>query len=168
LPDYMAPEVYVVLSAMPLTPNGKIDRKALPEPDSSVAQRAEVHVAPRDPIEERIAAIFGQALGLARVGVLDNFFELGGHSLTATQVVARIRSDLQVELPLRTLFEAPTVAGLAEHVAQRIARPGLAIEHRLDDQPGASPSSQRRTLQRVTLDQDGFGSALPITARTES
>ena len=164
LPDYMAPEAYVVLPEMPLTPNGKIDRKALPQAEGSLGKRSEAHVAPRNPVEERVAAIFGQTLGLALVGVHDNFFELGGHSLTGTQVIARLRSEFRLELALRALFETPTVAGLAEQLAARLAQPGLMSEAHA----GAAVTARRRTLQRVNLDREGFGSLEHPPASDES
>ncbi|RKH08209.1 amino acid adenylation domain-containing protein, partial [Corallococcus sp. CA053C] len=116
LPEYMVPAAFVVLDALPLTPNGKVDRKALPTPDG--AQETAHFVAPRTPTEELLAQVWAQVLGVARVGAEDNFFDLGGHSLLATQLVARVRAALDVELPLRALFEAPTVARLAERVQQ--------------------------------------------------
>ena len=102
---------------MPLTPNGKVDRRALPAPETRRGPAlSEQYVLPRTPVEQHLVEIWCAVLGLDRVGVLDNFFELGGHSLLATQVVSRIRSAFAVELPLRALFEAPTVAELALRV----------------------------------------------------
>ncbi|MEH2405962.1 amino acid adenylation domain-containing protein [Nostoc sp.] len=112
LPNYMMPGAFVILEALPLTPNGKIDRKALPVPKIDRLER--VFVAPRDPVEEVVAGIWVQVLCLEQLSVYDNFFELGGHSLLATQVISRIRKALEVELPLRLLFESPTVAELAK------------------------------------------------------
>ena len=114
LPEYMIPAAFVVLSAIPLTPNGKIDRRALPAPDRTRADLDGVFVAPRTPSEELLAGIWAEVLGLERVGIHDDFFALGGHSLLATQVLARLCSALNVELPLRAMFEASTVADLAE------------------------------------------------------
>jgi amino acid adenylation domain-containing protein len=111
LPEYMVPSAWVHLTALPLTPSGKVDRKALPAPDLDGPR--EDFVPPRTPMEERVASIWQQLLGQSRVGAQDNFFELGGHSLLATQVVSRLRQALQVEVPVRTLFEAPTVAEFA-------------------------------------------------------
>jgi amino acid adenylation domain-containing protein len=115
LPDYMLPAVFVILEALPLTANGKVDRRALPAPESS-GSADEGQVAPSDPVEELLAGIWAEVLGLERIGVQDDFFALGGHSLLATQVVSRIRGVLGNDLPLRTLFEAPTVAQLARAV----------------------------------------------------
>jgi Acyl-CoA synthetases (AMP-forming)/AMP-acid ligases II len=116
LPSFMIPSAFVVLEAMPLTPNGKIDRKALPSPDQTRPDIEGAFVGPRTPIEEMLAAIWAQILKLEKVGVHDNFFSLGGHSLLATQVVQRARDTFNVDLPLRLFFETPTVADLAAHV----------------------------------------------------
>lgn len=116
LPEYMTPSVFVELDALPLTPNGKVDRRALPAPDSMRSELAGTWVAPRTLVEEALAGIFSKVLGAAQVSIHDSFFDLGGHSLLATQALSRVREAFQVELPLRSLFEAPTVAGLAERV----------------------------------------------------
>jgi amino acid adenylation domain-containing protein len=116
LPEAMVPSAFVFLDAMPLSPNGKVDRKALPEPEATA--RAE-YVAPRNPVEELLAAIWSGVLGIERVqrvGAEDNFFELGGHSLLGTQVVSRVREELRVELPMRALFESPTLSALARRI----------------------------------------------------
>lgn len=114
LPDYMLPSAFVLLEALPITPNGKVDRRALPKPDSSSAPRTDTFVAPRTPVEQTVAHIWSQVLKLEQVGIHDNFFDLGGHSLLAARVVARIQETLQIDIPLRRLFETPTIAGLAE------------------------------------------------------
>jgi acyl-coenzyme A synthetase/AMP-(fatty) acid ligase/acyl carrier protein len=114
LPDYMMPSVFVFLDSLPLTPNGKLDRKALPAPDQSRPELDDAFAAPRTPIEEILANIWAGVLKLDKVGIHDNFFHLGGHSLLATQVVTRIRDAFKLDLPLRTLFEAPTIHGLAQ------------------------------------------------------
>ncbi|MDZ8257987.1 non-ribosomal peptide synthetase [Nostoc sp. ChiQUE01b] len=117
LPDYMVPSAIVILESLPLTPNGKIDRRALPAPEPS-SELLEKYVAPRTPIEEVLALIWQQVLKVELVGRHDNFFELGGHSLLATQLISRVRTSLKVELPLRSLFAAPTIAELAPLIQQ--------------------------------------------------
>ena len=116
LPEPMVPTAYLLLPSLPQTPNGKTDRRALARLGAETRRQAGAAVAPRDEIEEGLAAIVAEVLGLPRVGVEDGFFELGGHSLLATQVVSRVRRAFGVELPVRALFESPTVAGLAQAV----------------------------------------------------
>jgi amino acid adenylation domain-containing protein/non-ribosomal peptide synthase protein (TIGR01720 family) len=116
LPEYMIPSAFVVLEALPMTPNGKLDIRALPAPESTRPESEQEYVAPRTLTEELLASIWAEVLGLDQVGVHDHFFQIGGHSLLATQVIARIRSTFGVELPLRKLFETPTVAGLAASI----------------------------------------------------
>ena len=118
LPDYMVPAAFIVLDALPLTPNGKIDRQALPAPDQKQPPWVDALVAPRTPTEELLAGIWARVLGLESVGMHDNFFALGGHSLLVMQVIARLRQVFQVNVPLRALFDAPTVASLAHHVEE--------------------------------------------------
>jgi amino acid adenylation domain-containing protein len=117
LPDPMVPATFVWLDALPLTPSGKIDRRALPDPDRARPVLEESFVAPRTPAEQQVAAIWSALLGLERIGVHDNFFELGGHSLLATQLMSRIREALHVEVSLVRFFETPTIAGLANGIA---------------------------------------------------
>src|SRR5262249_40029765 len=119
LPEYMVPAAFMKLDSMPLTANGKIDRRALPAPDFTGGDSQEHTRAPRTPTEEVLAAIWADVLHIERVGADDNYFELGGHSLSATQVISRIRQAFQVELPVRELFEFPTVAGLAASIERR-------------------------------------------------
>ncbi len=119
LPAHMVPANFVLLDVLPLTANGKINRQALPAPDSIWSELEETFVAPRTPVEEAIAEIWAQILGVKQVGIHDNFFNSGGHSLMVTQVVYRLSDAFCVELPLRSLFESPTVASLAVVIVQR-------------------------------------------------
>ncbi|QDL10800.1 non-ribosomal peptide synthetase [Brasilonema octagenarum UFV-E1] len=127
LPEYMVPSTFVMLKALPLTPNGKVDRQALPEPNQVRSELETSFTNPRTPVEEVLAGIWARVLGTEHVGIHDNFFDLGGHSLLATQVVSQIREAFQVELRLRSLFETPTLAGLAE-VIETAVRAGQKLE----------------------------------------
>ncbi|REG14198.1 phosphopantetheine binding protein, partial [Archangium gephyra] len=142
LPEYMVPSAVVELKALPLTPNGKVDRKALPAPELSEA-REEDFTAPSTPVEEKLASIFEEVLGLERVGARGDFFELGGHSLLATQLVSRVRETFGLELPLRDVFEAPTVEALAR---------------RVESESGGEAGAQAPPLKRVPRD-----GALPLS-----
>ncbi|MFG3497211.1 amino acid adenylation domain-containing protein [Streptomyces sp. NPDC047928] len=123
LPDYMVPTVVVALDALPMTSSRKVDRKALPAPDPELFASATARVAPRNTVEETLAGIWTQVLDLEGVGVLDNFFELGGNSILSIQVISRVRKTFGIELSARALFDRPTIAGLAERVAEgRAAR----------------------------------------------
>jgi amino acid adenylation domain-containing protein len=117
LPGYMIPAAFIGLGRLPLNPNGKVDLKALPAPDQVVVPPMGQRVAPTTSLEAALVELWTQLLGRSQVGIHDNFFELGGHSLLATQLVSRLRDRLQVELPLRKVFEAPTIAELAQTIA---------------------------------------------------
>ncbi|NDB84454.1 MAG: non-ribosomal peptide synthetase, partial [Alphaproteobacteria bacterium] len=115
LPDYMVPSFFVLIGKIPLTANGKVDKKILPSPDINLTISTK-YVGPRNEIERKLCEIWSEVLRIEKIGIYDNFFEIGGHSLLATQVISRIRKDLEVELPLKTLFSAPTIAGISEGV----------------------------------------------------
>jgi len=115
LPDYMIPSYFMQLEAMPLTPNGKIDRKALPEPDGKIDSSVE-YEAPRNEVEEKLVKIWEEVLKVEKIGINDNFFELGGHSLRATSVAAKIHKELNVEVSLREIFKTPAIRGLSEYI----------------------------------------------------
>ncbi|HXK09636.1 MAG TPA: amino acid adenylation domain-containing protein, partial [Vicinamibacteria bacterium] len=162
LPAYMVPSAVVFLEALPLAPNGKVDRKALPPPDVAAWPGGDV-VPPRTPIEEALVEIWKDVLARERVGIHEDFFALGGHSLLATRVASLVRRTYEVELPLRLLFERPTVAGLAEAVEQargageREAPPPLRPAAR-GPEPPLSFAQQRLWF----LDQMGSGSAYNV------
>ena len=162
LPDYMVPSALVVLDALPLTPNGKLDRRALPAPE--VTGRGHYR-APRTPQEELLCGLFAEVLGVGRVGIDDDFFELGGHSLLATRLISRIRSSLEVEIAIRSLFEAPRVEGLGRllagasaaraplrAVASRPAEIPLSYAHKSYQQAVNAP---RRDLRIFTAAEGG-------------
>jgi amino acid adenylation domain-containing protein len=121
LPQYMLPTAFVFLESWPLTPSGKVDRRALPPPDYSRAQLQESYVAPRTATEEILTVIWAEVLKVDQIGIHDNFFDLGGHSLKATQVMSRVREAVRLDIPLRILFEAPTVAELASRIDQNVS-----------------------------------------------
>jgi len=124
LPDYMIPSAFVGLASLPLTPAGKLDKAALPAPDGARPELGDDYLAPSTPTEERLAEIWAEVLGVDRVGAADNFFELGGYSLLATRVISRIRNAFDLDLPLATIFDNPTVA----EIAAAINRSTLGID----------------------------------------
>jgi amino acid adenylation domain-containing protein len=143
LPEYMVPALVMWMERLPLTPNGKLDRRALPAPDRSRPEMEGNFVAPQTAIEEKLAGIWAELLSLDSVGVQDNFFECGGHSLLATQLISRVRNVFQVELPLRRLFDAPTVAGLAIAIEE-------AKQTSRDETPKIVPISRERHRVKVS------------------
>jgi len=116
LPDYMIPTVFVTIDAIPLTPNGKLDRKALPEPILLKDRQIKSFTKPRTPLEKKIASIWKEVFGIDEIGVHENFFEIGGHSLLATQLIMKLRNVLGLDIPLRHLFDSPTIEGIAKSV----------------------------------------------------
>ncbi|MFV9632066.1 non-ribosomal peptide synthase/polyketide synthase [Mycobacterium neumannii] len=186
LPEFMIPAAVMVLESLPLTVNGKLDKRALPDPEfiSTVAYRA-----PRDDSEQVLAALFGEVLGANRVGIDESFFDLGGHSLSATRLVARVRAELNVDVPIRALFDAPTVAGLAAWIHTNAAdatstaltaRPRPQVlplsyaQQRLwflDQLHGPSPVYNMPAAFRIqgSLEMEALGAALgDVVARHES
>jgi amino acid adenylation domain-containing protein len=168
MPEYMLPSAFVVLDTLPLTPSGKLDRRALPAPDYVQPALETTFAAPRTPIEELLAQIWGSVLSQPRVGIHDNFFALGGHSLLATQVVSRVREALQIELPLRSLFETPTIAGLAEQIASvvRGAHDAQAplVPSATDEYPPLS-FAQQRLWFLDQLEHDTSAYHIPVAVR---
>ncbi|HEX6355794.1 non-ribosomal peptide synthase/polyketide synthase [Actinophytocola sp.] len=157
LPEYLVPSAFVVLDALPITANGKLDRRRLPAPDLGPAGGR----APRNPTEEVLCGLFAEVLGLPGVGIDDGFFELGGHSLLAAKLISRVRTVLGAELSIRDMFRAPTVAGLVERL-ERSTRPAL----RPADRPAELPLSfaQQRLWVLGRLD-DGSTYNVPVALR---
>ncbi|MCP4659390.1 MAG: amino acid adenylation domain-containing protein, partial [bacterium] len=120
LPEYMVPSAFVALDSLPLTPSGKLDRRALPAPDRERPELEESYLAPRNEVEEFLCEVFAQILDIERVGAYDSFFDLGGHSLLLPQILFQVRDAFEVEVPVRTLYDEPTVAGLAEVIEELI------------------------------------------------
>jgi len=169
LPEYMIPTTFIQLEEMPLTPNGKVDRRALPAPDDTRGESRDSYQAPRTPIEEMLAGIFASVLRVTGVGIEENFFELGGHSLLATRVVSRVREAFGVELPLRSLFERATVAGLSEEV-EALLRGGQELTVppvRRREDGGAAPLSfaQQRLWFLDQLEPSSAFYNIPIAVR---
>jgi acyl-coenzyme A synthetase/AMP-(fatty) acid ligase/acyl carrier protein len=152
VPDFMVPSAFALLDELPRTPSGKIDRLALPEPEAAAAS-AEEFVAPRTPMEEKVAAIWADVLNVQQVGIHDDFFALGGHSLLATQIVAQIRTDFSVELPLHSLFSSPTVESLAAAVLELIGE-DEETTRLLDELEGLSDEEAAKLLGEPTPGTD--------------
>jgi amino acid adenylation domain-containing protein len=155
LPEYMVPSVFIVLDQLPLSPSGKVDRKALPAPDGARPDLERPYEAPRTPTEAQLAQLAAELLQLDRLGIHDSFFDVGGHSLLATQFISRVRDAFQVELPLKALFEGPSIAELAAVVEQlqsqaasQSAAPALVAVSRAE-----------RRVKRTALLKEGEGSS---------
>ncbi|HEV7519010.1 MAG TPA: FkbM family methyltransferase, partial [Thermoanaerobaculia bacterium] len=166
LPEFMAPTAFVVLDSLPLTPSGKVDRRALPPPERDLVEPQGAFLPPRDPVEEVLALLWAQVLGRERLGMRDNFFDLGGHSLLATQVMSRVREAFQVELPLRSLFGAPTieafarVVSAARHREETPAAPPLAARARTGGEPLSF--AQQRLWFLHQLDRESSAYHIPL------
>ena len=169
LPEYMIPSYFVLVDGLPLSPNGKVDRKALPAPEIAAIAGENTKVAPRTPQEEILALIWAEVLGVEQIGIYDNFFELGGHSLLATQVISRVRTAWAVEIPLRSLFEHPTIAGLAKSVElaqkQEQSIPPLVAIARNQHLPLSF--AQQRLWFLNALEPDSAFYNIPIMVRLE-
>ena len=150
LPSYMIPAAYVILETYPLTPNGKVDRQALPAPASSGHLRAGAMSVPQTQAEKAVAAIWQAVLGIDRVGLHDNFFDLGGHSLLMVKVHHQLQQQLGLDLPLVELFRYPTVRALAAYMRQREAEGDVAPQLRSDALEAGKQRLRQRLQQRTS------------------
>src|SRR5207302_8379609 len=148
IPDYMIPSTFTMLNALPLTPTGKVDRRALPDPGRERPELSHPYVGPRTPLEEMLTAMWAEVLDVERVGIHDHFQDLGGHSLAAMSLVSRVRARFHVDVCLRSFFGTPTVAGLATAIVERLAERAEvgAMTRALEDLRGLSDEDARRLL----------------------
>lgn len=162
LPKYMVPGVFVILDSLPLTPNGKVDRQNLPDGDRIRPDLEKTFVAPRNPIEEKLASIWAKLLGIEPIGINDNFFNLGGHSLIAAQMLSRIRDSFQVELFFHHIFANPTIAGLAalieqpSHLQQQLQRPTIQPVSRSGYLPASFAQERVHFIQEVAPEGSAY------------
>ncbi|SFV64936.1 Malonyl CoA-acyl carrier protein transacylase [hydrothermal vent metagenome] len=163
LPDYMIPVAYKRIDSMPLTPNGKVDKKALAKVEVEI-QSTKEYIAPRDEIEEKLAQIFQEVLNVERVGIEDNFFELGGHSLLATQLVSRIRNDLGIELPLKELFGRATIKNLSEYLQLEAKRSSITKIARVKNRDNLTLSYSQERLWFLDKFEEGKSTTYHISA----
>ncbi len=160
LPEYMIPSYLIKLEQMPLTPNGKIDRKALPEPTDAIETLIE-YVAPRNQTEERLSTLWSSILGIEKIGIYDNFFEIGGHSLRATALLAKVNKEFNIEVPLREIFRKPTIKELAEYIqtSEKVAYPRIEQVEEREYYP-ASPAQKRLYVLHL-LDKESLNYNMP-------
>ncbi|MGG1240886.1 amino acid adenylation domain-containing protein, partial [Bacillus sonorensis] len=165
LPEYMIPAKWVWVDNMPLTPNGKVDQSALPEPDASISEKQ--YTAPRNLLEVKLSQVFEDVLKNGPVGIQDNFFDRGGHSLKATVLMSRIAKEFQVQLPLKDIFSHPTVEELAGIIGEGEINPYAAIEPAEERQTYPVSSAQKRMYVLQQLDDGGVGYNMPAVLELE-
>ncbi|MCK4258972.1 MAG: amino acid adenylation domain-containing protein, partial [Halanaerobiales bacterium] len=172
LPEYMIPSYFIRLEQLPLTLNGKVDKRALPKPDNNILTNE--YIAPRNEIEEKLANIWVEILGVKKVGITDNFFELGGHSLKATSLVSRINKDMDVELPLREIFKTPTITELAKKISSAEENMYSSIEKVGDQDFAGYPvgyypvsSAQKRVYVINQLEKNNTSYNMPNILKNE-
>ena len=163
LPEYMIPVAYKTIESMPLTPNGKVDKKALVKLEVEI-QSSKEYVAPRNETEEKLAKIFQEVLNVEKVGIYDNFFELGGHSLLATQLVSRIRNELEIELPLKELFQTPTIENLCLYLQEDAEKSTLAKIPLVEDRSNLQLSYAQERLWFLDKFEGGESTTYHIPA----
>jgi tyrocidine synthetase-3 len=167
LPEYMLPSAYVQLENMPLTINGKIDRKALPEPEGSRMESGVDYIEPHREVEKKLAAIWEELLDVERVGLNDHFFTLGGHSLKAAQLITRIQQQFQVQLPLRDVFVYPTLQEMAKQIEQKESQSYESIQPAEERELYPASSAQKRMYMMYQLEQASVGYNIPTILKVE-
>ncbi|MCK4259319.1 MAG: amino acid adenylation domain-containing protein [Halanaerobiales bacterium] len=165
LPDYMVPSYFIQLEKMPLTPNGKVDRKSLPKPE--VENNLVEYQAPSNEIEEKLTKIWSQVLGIERVGINDKFFDLGGHSLKATVLISRIHQELKREIQLRELFTSPTIKELSKLIKNAEENLCSKIERVEESEYYEASSAQKRMYTLQQLEQDSVAYNMPVVFAME-
>jgi len=166
LPDYMVPSYFIQLEKMPLNQNGKIDKKALPEPGGDINTGTE-YAAPRNEAEEKLQKICEEILGVDRIGINDNFFELGGHSLKATILMSRIHKELCADIPLKEIFENPTISTMSEYIAKSAEKEGIAIEPAGKREYYPVSGSQKRIYVLSRMNAEGVQYNIPMSMYIE-
>ncbi len=166
LPEYMVPSYFIQLEKLPLTPNGKVDRKALPEPDGNINTGAE-YEAPRNEAEEKLVEIWKEVLAVEKMGINDNFFELGGHSLKATSLLAKIHKQLNVEVPLREIFNTPTIKGISEYIKGTKENIYAAIDKTEAKEHYEMSSAQKRIYTLQQFDPESTSYNMPVAVEIE-
>jgi amino acid adenylation domain-containing protein len=162
VPDYMVPSSFIMLDALPLSANGKVDRSTLPAPERASPDVGQHFVAPRDEVEEQLTAIWSELLRRDRIGVHDNFFDLGGHSLLATRIMSRIEAAFSAQLPLHIIFETPTIAEVAQAIRQQLAAPATEAEGEDRIRPVASGSEERLLSRLDEMSEEQVDSLLEL------
>ncbi|MGG1721343.1 condensation domain-containing protein, partial [Bacillus wiedmannii] len=165
LPEYMIPAFFVQLDKLPLTTNGKVDRKALPSPDGSSVAGVVEYEAPRNTVEEKLVSIWQDILDIENIGIQHNFFEIGGHSLKATTMVSRIHKDLKVELPLRQIFKTPTIKGIGEYIDSTKESVYASIKKVEEQDYYPLSSAQRRLYILNKIEGSGVSYNMPFAMK---
>jgi acyl carrier protein len=171
LPDYMVPSFFVYVDKIPLTSNGKVDRKSLPAPDLSLRSIADEYVAPQSTLELSLSSIWSEVLKVEKIGIHDNFFKIGGHSLLATQVISRIRHAYNIDIPLRALFEQPTIAALGKVVDSLIKQnsssllPSITPQERPDSIPLSFAQQRLWFIEQLLPDNTLYNIPLALTLK---
>ncbi|OPD17797.1 hypothetical protein AL709_18590, partial [Clostridium botulinum] len=166
LPEYMVPSYFIQIEKLPLTLNGKLDKKALPEPYRKINTGVE-YEAPRDEIQEKILLIWREVLGVENIGINDNFFELGGHSLNATNFISKVYRELNREIPLKQLFKSPTIKGLSKFIESIKENSYFKIEKVEEKEFYEASSAQKRMYTLQKLDEESAAYNMPVVMKIE-